>query len=117
MTKSKVFKTWIYHKTEEPKVINSDEFEGYKAEGWADTPAGFIHIVNDFGIDKDDALAVQQLGETIQGVVDSNNGALNLETMTKKELEAYGRKHLDIELDCRKSKGFLVKQIKSLLEA
>ena len=33
----KIFKQWIYHKTKEPKVINSDDFEVKKAEGWSDT--------------------------------------------------------------------------------
>ena len=41
----------------------------------------------------------------------------SFDKMTKLELEAYGREHLDIELDRRKSKGSLVKQIKEAVAA
>ncbi len=32
---------WIYHRTEEPKIIDSDDLAGYAEEGWATTPAAF----------------------------------------------------------------------------
>ena len=110
----KIFKRWIYHATEEPKIINSDEFESYKEKGWADTPAAFVNI-KESGIDVDDPEKVQQFGEAIEGVKDSLNGALNLDNMTKRELEAYARKHYGQELDRRKSKPKLIKQVKELI--
>jgi len=32
---------WIYHRTEEPRIIDSDDLAGYVEEGWATTPATF----------------------------------------------------------------------------
>ena len=33
---AKVYRRWIYHKTEEAKIINSDEFKTYEDDGWKD---------------------------------------------------------------------------------
>jgi len=30
---------WIYHKSEDARVINSDEFGSLKRKGWRDNPA------------------------------------------------------------------------------
>ena len=111
---AKTFKRWIYHKTKEPKVINSDEFETMKALGWSDTPADFI-LISDFGIDGDDPSQVQVLGEAIQGVKDAANGALNIGKMNKQELEDYAFKHFNIELDRRRSVKKLRAEVKELL--
>lgn len=111
---AKTFKRWIYHKTKEPKVINSDEFETMKALGWSDTPADFI-LISDFGIDGDDPSQVQVLGEAIQGVKDAANGALNIGNMNKKELEDYAFKHFNVELDRRRSVKKLRAEVKELL--
>lgn len=35
---SEVFKMWVYHKDEEAKIINSDEFSALKKKGWKDSP-------------------------------------------------------------------------------
>ncbi len=32
---------WIYHRTEEPRVIDSDDLLRHIDEGWATTPAAF----------------------------------------------------------------------------
>lgn len=32
---------WIYHRTEEPRIIDSGELARYIGEGWATTPAAF----------------------------------------------------------------------------
>jgi hypothetical protein len=111
---AKIFKRWIYHKTKEPKVINSDEFEIMKALGWSDTPADFI-LISDFGIDGDDPSQVQVLGEAIQGVKDAANGALNVGSMNKKELEDYAFTHFNVELDRRRSIKKLRAEVKELL--
>lgn len=34
--------TWVYHKTESPKLVMSAEAEELYKDGWADTPAKFI---------------------------------------------------------------------------
>ena len=113
---SKSYKQWVYHKTKRPKVIESSSFEAHKALGWSDTPADFITI-SDFGVDGKDPSAVQVLGEAIQGVRDAANGALNINTMKKKDLEDYALKHFNIKPDTFKSVKSLRAEIKELLEA
>ena len=111
---TKVFKQWVYHKTKEPKVINSNEFETMKALGWSDTPADFI-VISDFGVDGNNPSQVQVLGEAIQGVRDAANGALNIDSMKKKELEDYALDHFSIELDRRRSIKKLREEVKKLM--
>jgi aminoglycoside N3'-acetyltransferase len=117
-----IYKTWIYHETEEPKVINSDEYAKYNKDGWQDSPACFIDHA-DIGLDaekiknEDEAETIRatQVFEQVEGIIDCLNGELNLELMSKKELEAYAIKHLDIDLDKRRSKKRLMSEIRELL--
>ena len=113
---SKPYKRWIYHKTKKPKIIESNDFEMHKAQGWSDTPADFITI-SDFGVDGNDPSAVQVLGEAIQGVRDAANGALNLDTMTLKELREYGQDNFSLQPENFKSAKHLRTEIKGLLGA
>lgn len=113
---AKSFKQWIYHKTKQPKVIDSYDFEVQKALGWSDTPADFI-LISDFGIDGDDPSQVQVLGEAIQGVKNAANGALNIDTMKKVELEEYAMQHFSIELDGRRNLPTLRAEVKKLIGA
>lgn len=108
-------KRWIYHETEEPKIIENEEYEAYHAEGWEDTPAKFIHLKNDFDVDSDDEMKVQQVGEAIEGVVNSLNGALNLDDMDKDDLENYAQEHFGVDIDKRKSLKKLKKEVKALI--
>jgi hypothetical protein len=112
---SKSFKTWVYHKTLEPKIINSDDFEAHKDDGWSDTPATFAKI-SDFGVDENNASAVQVLGESIAGVVDRINGELNIGEMNKEELEKYALSHFNVDIDRRKGIRALRVQVKKLIE-
>ena len=111
---AKVFKQWIYHKTKKPKIINSDEFETQKELGWSDTPADFI-LISDFGIDGKDPSQVQVLGEAIAGVKDAANGALNVDVMSKKQLEEYAMTHFNVELDRRRSAKKLREEVQDLI--
>lgn len=111
---SESYKRWIYHATKEPKIINSKEFDGYEAMGWADTPAKFVSA-KDFGVDPDNEIMAQQLGDAIEGVKEALNGALNIDSMGKKDLERYARKHFDVELDRRKGIKSLRKIVKELV--
>lgn len=110
------FKTWIYHETEDPKIILSDEREAYKADGWSDTPATFIKTT-DFGVDPEDSLAVQNLGESIEGVKNAANGAINIDIMDKKQLEKYAKLNFDVDIDRRKGVKTLRKEVKELIGA
>jgi hypothetical protein len=112
---AKTYKKWIYHATNEPMVINSDEFEGYSDDGWSDTPATFAKI-KDFGVDEEDPSAVQVLGEAIEGVKNRLNGELNLDVMKKRELEDYAREHFNVDLDSFKSLKSLRSEVKALIE-
>ena len=109
-------RTWIYHKTEEPQIIDSDDVETYHADGWRDSPAPFLDI-KDFDIDPEDAVSIQQLGDTVQGICDSMNGALNIDTMTDLELEEYASEHFgkDINPTGRKRTKTLRKACKELV--
>lgn len=111
---SKSFKRWIYHAELEPKIINSEEFEAYEKEGWADTPAKFAKI-SDFGVDEKDPAAVQVLGESIEGVKNRLNGELNIDTMKKPELEEFAKEHFNVDLDRRRSVKALRLEVKELL--
>lgn len=110
------FDRWIYHATEAPIIIKCSEFEEYEDKGWKDSPAHFIKTT-DFGIEPDNALGVQALGETIEGVKDAANGALNIGSMSKNELEAYALKHFDIDLDKRKKAATLRQEVNDLIGA
>ena len=112
---AKSFKQWVYHKTKQPKIIDSSDFETQKALGWSDTPADFITI-SDFGIDGNDPSQVQVLGEAIQGVKNAANGALNIDTMKKKELEDYALEHFGFDLDKRRSVKVLREEVKELIK-
>lgn len=112
--KNKIFKRWIYHAELEPKIINSDEFEAHENDGWADTPAKFAKI-KDFGVDENDPGAVQALGESIDGVKDRLNGELNIDKMSKKDLEDCAKKHFNVDLDRRNGVKALRSEVRELL--
>lgn len=115
------YRCWVYHETEEPKIVTKEEAETLYNDGWKDSPACFIKLES-VGIDKDKVDAgdeeentkAQQVLDAVEGVKDSLNGALNLELMDKNELEAYAKEHFDVDIDRRKGLKRLVKEIKEL---
>ena len=110
---TKVFKKWIYHKTKNPKVIDSDKLEGFKSRGWAESPAE-INELKDFNVDPNNTEQVHQFGETIEGVNKAINGALNIDTMSKKELVAYAKESYGVDIDNIKPIKALRTQVKEL---
>lgn len=110
---SKQFKRWIYHKTKSPKVINNDEFELFESQGWADSPAKFIEL-KDFNVDPENQGEVQQFGETIEGVKNAVNGALNIDSMDKKELQKYAQESYGEELNMKRTVKTLRKLVKEM---
>ena len=92
------YRTWVYHETEEPKVIDNDEVESYHADGWRDSPAPFLDV-KDFGIDPDDLEACQIMGDTVHGIAESLNGALNIEVMERYELEEWASEHFNVDIN------------------
>ena len=117
-------KCWIYHESETPKIVDAAQAEAFYAGGWADSPARFIKLES-VGVDKDkvdagddeETAKAQSVLDSVEGVKDSLNGALNLGDMDKNELEDYARDHHGVELDKRKSKKNLIKQIKQIIES
>jgi hypothetical protein len=110
-----MYRRWIYHKTEAPKIISSDDFKDYEGKGWKDSPAEFCKTT-DFGVDHKDPAKVQTLGEAIEGVADRLNGELNLDVMDKEQLEMFAREHFNVELDRRKNIKTLRNKVKKLIE-
>ena len=82
-------RTWIYHESKHPRVINIEDLEAYE-DGWTINP-----IVNkkDFGIEPEDVMGVQVLGHTLKGITECLNGALNLRQMRVGQLKAFAQKH------------------------
>jgi hypothetical protein len=118
------YKTWIYHATKEPKIINQSEFETMSAHGWADSPARFLKLET-VGIsqekiadgDLQEAAKAQQALDAVEGVKDHLNGALNLDKMNKQELEDYAYLHFGVDLDRRLKPKTMIKQIRDLMES
>ena len=108
---AKTFKRWVYHKTKEPKIIDSDQFESMEALGWADSPAWFIDL-KEFNVDPNNESEVQQFGETVDGVKKALNGAINIDLMNKNQLESYALEFFAVDIDRRKGIKTLRKQVK-----
>ena len=97
----KDFKTWIYHETKKPKVINQSEYDELYHLGWRDTPAAFLKLET-LGIEKHETEKAQQALDMVGGIVKSLNGSLNIDSMNKKDLEDHMKEHFDIDIDRRK---------------
>ena len=118
------FKRWIYSETKSPRIINDSEFEKFEALGWADSPAKFLKLET-VGIDQEkiesgdteEAGKAQQVFDTVEGVKESLNGALNLNEMSKQELEDYAKEHFGVDLDRRIKPDKMVKKIRALMES
>lgn len=106
--------TWVYHKTEKPKIIDSEDAISLYDKGWRDSPIHFAEIKN-FGIDPDDKVKVQHLGDSIQGVKDFANSAINIDGMGKDDLENFAKKHFGLDIDRRLSVKNIRVRIKGLI--
>jgi hypothetical protein len=105
-------KCWIYSATEAPKIVEKEEAQSFYDKGWADSPIDFIKTT-DCGVDPDDEIAVQALGEAIVGVKAMANGALNLEEMKPKELKEYAKKNFDQDIKGNRKK--LLTKVRDLI--
>ena len=118
---AKVFKMWIYHETNKPKIIDSDNLGEHESLGWVDSPAQFLKL-KDIGIDQEktdagdpsETAKAQQALEAVEGVRQSLNNALNIDIMNKNQLETYIKEHYAVDLDKRKTLKVLRKQAKKL---
>jgi hypothetical protein len=118
------YKTWVYHATKSPKIIDSNEYEQMTAQGWADSPAIFLKLET-IGIsqekikngDVDEAAKAQQALDAVEGIKDYMNGSLNFNKMNKQELEDFAKHHFGVDLDRRFKPDKMIKQIKDLMES
>lgn len=90
---------YLYAEDKSPMVVD----ECQDMDGWHDSPLGFIKTT-DFGVDPEDKVKVQCLGESIIGVRDCCNGLLNLPLMTFKELREFAGVHFkDVKARSKKA--------------
>ena len=109
------FKRWIYHRNKKPKIITNSDYEELFEHGWRDTPAAFLKLES-LGIEKHETEKAQQALEMVAGVVESLNGALNIDQLNKRELEDHIKDHFGIDLDRRKTLKVLRKEAKALYD-
>jgi len=107
-----MLRCWIYHAEEDPMIVDKDDAQSYYDKGWKDSPRYFIKTT-DFDVDPDDVIKVQQLGESIEGVKDALNGALNLKEMRDKDLKEYALTNFGKEIKGRGEN--LVSQIEAMI--
>ena len=102
-------RTWIYHESKHPRVINIEDLEAYE-DGWTLDP-----IVNkkDFGIEPEDVQGIQVLGHTLKGITECLNGALNLREMKPGQLKEFAQKHYGKSI--KGKKPTLIVQIENLI--
>jgi hypothetical protein len=120
---NKDFKRWVYHATKSPKIVNDSEFERLQAEGWADSPAEFMDLTL-VGLDlakiaagdKQEIAKAQQAKDAVEGVKNALNGQLNLKQMSKAEVKDYAADHLGLDMNNKKTKNTMVKEIKAAQE-
>lgn len=88
---------WVYHETEEPKIVDSKEAQALYEDGWADSPAKWLDLSEQ--IDMTNRTEIQMVGEVIQETVDRANDALAVKKAKRKGLEkmanTYGVKVVD----------------------
>lgn len=104
---------WLYKETIETGIkVRLDEVQGYLEDGWLDTPDkwGKEGVVALKGWDY--ITPVTSKGKTAKAAVKDDDCALS--DMTKNELELYAREQFNVELDKRKNKATLIKQIEAL---
>ena len=103
-------RTWIYHESKHPRVINAEDLDCYE-DGWAIDP---IVKTTDFGIEPDDSAGVQALGQTLKGVTEALNGALNLREMKPGQLKEFAQKHYGKSI--KGKKPILIAQIEGMID-
>lgn len=99
-------RVWLYKKIGEDieaRLIYQDEKSQHLNDGWRDTPAAWYNfkplIEEETGEVPRELLDAAL--ESIDGIVDSMNGAENLEIMEGKELDDYAERHFGLKFHPR----------------
>ena len=87
--------SWVYHPDHEPELVTDEEALEMYQTGWFDTPADF-----------------PKEGDTDHG--EENSSYRDFTIFTKLELEKYALDAFSVDLDRRKSKANLIKDIEAL---
>lgn len=98
-----IYKIWLYHAEQEPKIFDSSEVEALEAEGWKDSPAkcdGFLDKIN---VDSKNKLQVQFVGEVTEATTDILNLEENIESLDREEIIKLA--HLRLQEDWSKRRG------------
>ncbi len=94
---------YLYAEGKDPMIVDGCQ----EIDGWHDSPLAFVKTT-DFGVDPDDAVKVQCLGESIEGVKDCCNGLLNLHLMSLKQLREFANTNFK-GIKARSKKGIIAR--------
>ena len=121
-------KSWIYHRTKEPKIVDDLELAEYFRDGWADTPAAFNEAEESFLREEEpepeedlDFFEVEfETEEEAEDTPDesficASENELSLEMMTKKELQEFCQKHFEVTLPHRLGRDMMEERVRDLL--
>ena len=115
-------RTWVYHKTEQPKIVYEEDAQIWYDQGWEDSPAKFLDIdkmADDLTPGEPEEAKVEArlaLKNTIDGIDAALEGELNLEIMTKGQLVQYGNQHLGLRLSFGQTKKKMIERIRAKIK-
>lgn len=94
MTKP-IYGTWLYHSDHEPKIFEGDEaIEEAQADGWEDSPAKCKGFLDKIGVDPDNTLQVQFVGEVTEQAAEVTNLLENIDALDKPGILRLATLHL-----------------------
>ena len=82
---------WVYHKTEEPKIVSNEEAKKLYKLDWADTPAAFVDLSE--VVDMSNEIEVDMVGHVMDEMKQLANDAIAVKTMRGKGLASLAEKY------------------------
>lgn len=77
-------RTWMYHAEHEPRIFETKEAATEaEADGWKDSPAKCDGFLDKIGVDPDNKLQVQYVGEVAEHTAETLNLLENIDTLEK----------------------------------
>ncbi len=105
-------KMYIYHLTEQPKVIPVTDEAIWLELGWKSNPGEIPGALDHFKIDPEDSANIQTVGEAIKHFTDQMNGYLNLEEMNPKKMRSHALKYYGLNFKKGTRRVLMISQIK-----
>ena len=113
---------WVYHETEQPKIIKADEFDKHLTDGWDDNPARFVKF-EDIGISREkikeddiqEKIKAQQAVQCVSEIAKYMNSVINLDYMNKNELIEFADYQFDLKLKRQHSLKLMREKIRGLI--